>query len=645
MPFITDISDGTIVTSDSLGSVTFWDPATMSQRQSFRAHKADGMCMAIGPGGRTVFTSGPDQRVCQFTALPQANGSTQWALTATKRLHTHDVRALSIFPSYVPLPSNSPLAPPPLNPGLAPILASGGWDMAPVLTPAAAPELLAEKLRNPLGKDKKAARVVFEEAYSRKLPMFGGERGQGRIAVSRGGRLVVGRKDRSVGIWRVKEAEDGWTKVLDMDLKLRTNLISSAVSQDGQWLAVSDLYETKLFRLRSIDGSANLYPVRIRDFVSDLAAAEELGHLSLSQVGCGASSLLFTPDSGRLVMALAASANVVIVELPADDDDEISVVRCFAPQHHLVGGRSIAPAKGKRRRRGKKAAAAPDSDVEMDSSASADEADGQATPGGPTPWVTTLAASDDGQYLATSDLGGKVTIFNLDTLQLHALLPTLPSAPVALLFAPTHPLLVLVNPTNSLQFYHLDGRRLIAPTPQIATLNSTLRGLHACVEGAAFEPSRQSPRSAKIVLFAHDWLATARLDLDLIARGHGGRRSSSASLASLDSPEPATLSSKSLRRKRAREAREQLVEAASVSPSLASSDIAPGSPTASLARTVLQPSSANDPDFLKIVTDRFRSVVAVDWLGEGELMLVERPYADFVGELPPAFWTGSYGRA
>jgi U3 small nucleolar RNA-associated protein 4 len=629
----------------------------MSQRQSFRAHKADGMCMVIGPGGRTVFTSGPDQRVCQFTAMAQANGSTHWALTATKRLHTHDVRALAIFPSYVPIKASSPLAPPPLNPGLAPILASGGWDMAPVLTPAAAPELLAEKLRNPLGKDKKAARVVFEEAYSRKLPMFGGERAQSRISMSRGGRLVVGRKDRSVGVWRVEADEDGWTKVLEMDLKLRTNLLSSAVSQDGQWLAVSDLYETKLFRLRQVGSS--LHPVRVRDFVSDLASAPELEHLELAARGCGASALLFTPDSGRLVLALAGSATVVVVELPAPGDDEVTVVRAFAPQHALVNGRSIAPA-GKNRRRRRKGNKA-DSDIEMDSAGSDDEDAGASAspspappvpaPTGPAPWVTALSASDDGQYLATSDLGGKVTLFNLDTLQLHALLPTLASAPVALVFAPTHPLLLLVSATNTLQFYHLDARRLLPPTAQLSTLNSTLRGLHAAVEGAVFEPSRSAPRASKLVLFAHDWLATARLDLDLVTRAAGVRRGDTVGA---DAPTP--LSSRSLRRKRAREAREQLVK--STSPSLASSDVAtpvPGSPLAhthslassssSLARTVLQPSSANDPNFVKIVTDRFRAVVAVDWLADGELALVERPYADFVGELPPAFWTGSYGRA
>ena len=43
------VRDHTIVTSDSLGSVTFWDGASLAQKQTFQAHKADGMCLLIGP--------------------------------------------------------------------------------------------------------------------------------------------------------------------------------------------------------------------------------------------------------------------------------------------------------------------------------------------------------------------------------------------------------------------------------------------------------------------------------------------------------------------------------------------------------------------------------------------------------------------
>lgn len=56
------------------------------------------------------------------------------------------------------------------------------------------------------------------------------------------------------------------------------------------------------------------------------------------------------------------------------------------------------------------------------------------------------------------------------------------------------------------------------------------------------------------------------------------------------------------------------------------------------------PSSAQDPDFYRFTHDAFRSLAAVDWLGNGEMMVVERPMGDFVRELPGAFFVGTYGR-
>lgn len=500
--------------------------------------------------------------------------------------------------------------------------------MAPVLTTAAAPELLAEKLRDPLGKEKGYKRIVFDEAYPRRLPMFGGERGAGRVSVAREARLVVGRKDRSVGVWRVMEDEKGWQKVLEMDLKLRTNLIASAVSPDGQWLALSDLYETKLFRLVAGVGGA-VRAIRVREFVSDLVNSPLVSHLGLAQRGCGASSLLFTPDSGRLIVGFASNAHVAILEL----DEDVSVVHCFAPAHNLVSGRSVKGRRARQRRRKD----ATDGDVDMENGDDS-ESDDEPTRAVDTsaPWITALSVSDDGQYLATSDLGGKVTVFNLDTLQLHALLPTLPTAPVSISFTPAHPLLCLVLPQNTVSFYHLDARRLVPPPPQLISLNNTLRGLHAAVEGAAFEPSVATPRAAKLVLYAHDWLATVRLDLDLIARAARGRAgSASPSILSSVGDHPESLT-RAMHRKRAREARDAL-EASSPSTE------APPSPFKAQSRKT--PSSASDPSFMKVATDRFRAICGAAWLGEGELALIERPFADYVSELPPAFWTGSYGRA
>jgi U3 small nucleolar RNA-associated protein 4 len=167
----------------------------MAQKQHFSAHKADGMCLLIGPNGKSV-----------FTYIASTNN---FALTSTKRLHSHDVRALSIFPSY------SPITTTPTSSDLAPVLVSGGYDMSLTFTPAASPSLLSESLRNPLGKGG-MSRCVFDEAFTRKM----GYLGDGRIGVSRGGRFVLGRKERSVGLWRVLGDESGWEKVLEMDLRV-----------------------------------------------------------------------------------------------------------------------------------------------------------------------------------------------------------------------------------------------------------------------------------------------------------------------------------------------------------------------------------------------------------------------------------------
>lgn len=89
--------------------------------------------------------------------------------------------------------------------------------MSLTFTPAAAPSLKSEDLRNPLAKGG-MSRCVFDEAFTRKMGYL--TAGQGPVGVSKGGRFVLGRKERSVGIWRVLGDEAGWEKVLEMDLRV-----------------------------------------------------------------------------------------------------------------------------------------------------------------------------------------------------------------------------------------------------------------------------------------------------------------------------------------------------------------------------------------------------------------------------------------
>lgn len=137
--------------------------------------------------------------------------------------------------------------------------------MAVVLTPAApATSTSVAKIVNPLAT---SAVSTFEDSYHRRLAYTSGACGTSAVQLAHQARLVCCTRDTGLSVWRIlhkqdasadcadpmaeeeAEASGGWEKVLDMELNAHTNLIASAISDNGQWLAVSDLYETRLFAL------------------------------------------------------------------------------------------------------------------------------------------------------------------------------------------------------------------------------------------------------------------------------------------------------------------------------------------------------------------------------------------------------------
>lgn len=182
-------------------------------------------------------------------------------------MHSHDVRAMAMWPPHTPLPSvfrrTFPLE-------VSPILASGGLDMSLVLAPAALASNTIVKIENPLVTSVEA---TFEDAYHRRVAYTK----EGIIRVSRGARLISSASEAGLTVWRiysrsdsVNHAADGtqdypntrtsngsalpdsdWEKVLEMDLNVHSNIVAHEISEDGGWLAISDCYETKLFRLHT----------------------------------------------------------------------------------------------------------------------------------------------------------------------------------------------------------------------------------------------------------------------------------------------------------------------------------------------------------------------------------------------------------
>lgn len=88
------LSDGTIVSGDSLGQVSFWDGKFGTMLAKFNPNGVDVLALANSPKGDLVFSSGVDPRIYVFKRISGSDGMTEWAYLSSKQEHALDVRAL-----------------------------------------------------------------------------------------------------------------------------------------------------------------------------------------------------------------------------------------------------------------------------------------------------------------------------------------------------------------------------------------------------------------------------------------------------------------------------------------------------------------------------------------------------------------------
>ncbi|KAH6917613.1 U3 small nucleolar RNA-associated protein 4 [Coprinopsis sp. MPI-PUGE-AT-0042] len=694
------LGDGTIVSGDSMGMVKFWDSRTCTQLQSFQAHNADVLCLTVSPEGTSVYTSGVDQKTVQFSLvkISQATGGSssqdvRWAQTASKRMHSHDVRALATWPPHTPIPSSflkqHQKSRSYFPTDVAPILVSGGLDMNLVLAPAALPSSSILKVTNPLDTSTMA---TFEDAYHRRLAYSV----EGRVQVSRSSRLVSCIREAGITVWKLAEKppdkdasreegmddddaplelpqadEDayagGWEKVLEMDLNVASNIATHRISDDGSWLAVSDMFETKLFKLQT-DAQGQISPKRVKDFASIIqppipALPQNSRDNPKPQYrGTGSLAFQFTPDSSKLVLSTSAPSYVLIIDLTGEKP---RVLRRF--DHHLqldsiARDRVIAGGKLKGQTASPKVNGvhkkAGEGDVEM-KSASEDEAS-EAEEDEPvsrpqrtstTTMVTHLAISPDGQWLATSShcppsstsfssssssshhTSTKTHIYNLDSIAYHTTLPSFPLPVQHLAFANnataggihlTPSTLLLTFPNNSVQVYEVERRQFPSWGKNLSTLvsRSRLASTHDAVLGAY------------ILFWSATWLCKVNLDalsnvdfqggttLDFASSKHSNKRRRGRDF-------PSTPSKPGLQPPNTPAGKGALQDGAT-----------PGAP--------LQEEDAEQREKMSRVVRMitiYRPILCAELLGEKEMVVVERPLVDVLATLPPAYFKHRYGKS
>ena len=446
------LRDGTLVTGDSTGRVTFFDARTRIPipGATFQSHTAgaDVLTLCVSSDARAVYSAGVDQKVVEYTHVGHA-----WAHTGTRRLHAHDIRALAMDPPLQlgPVPS----------PSRVPILLSGGLDFQLVLTPASHASWRAPN-HNPVSS---SVSTSFADTVQRRVSFVPAHARDSVVGVAPLHRWIMLRRERSVAIWALRD--ESWSKVWELELRMHSNLGAAAISADGRFLAASDLYETRLYDL----GSGT--PRRIRSL-------GEAVH-GRNAPAPGASALAFTPDCTRLVLCTAHGSFVHVLQLPTSSEAP-HLLRSFA-QHRstrtALDGRVLSGGHGQ-------AAATP------------------------TP-IVLAAVSSDGQWLVTADTARRMHVFHLDTLSHQRALATPAYVPSGACFHPTHPsLLALVLPTNQVSFYDLeaDGE---APAWEAALrrdLDAALSRIREPVVGCTWLPGPDG--HASLCVYGPTWICTAR---------------------------------------------------------------------------------------------------------------------------------------
>lgn len=93
------LSDGTIVSGDSTGTLRFWDGKHYTLLQRIKSHVADITEVAASADGETVISGGMDRRTTVYRRIGSGKkeGKHHWAKLTHRRLHKHDVKAMATF--------------------------------------------------------------------------------------------------------------------------------------------------------------------------------------------------------------------------------------------------------------------------------------------------------------------------------------------------------------------------------------------------------------------------------------------------------------------------------------------------------------------------------------------------------------------
>lgn len=328
------LSDGILVSTDSLGHVQFWDGNSGSLLQSFdqNDNKADVLALAVTADECKVFVSGVDSRVVCIERQPRVASAAvdnKWIVSHAQSPHTHDVNAIVIYRQQAR--QNVPTASKRAGP-IHEILCTGGLDT----------KLCTYQIKK---FQKKRPRTFYPWPVN-------------SIAIASNARLFTMMREDSVDIYRVGKltaAErdfpvrmpDEKTLLGKVEVKSSSNLACATIKEDGSLLAMADASCVFLFRLDISDADESISPSR-------LPLESSKGYAVFGMSFAGEALVLACSDGKSRVVEIEESEARVVGTLapkqPGDGDVEVLPVsrvcaskdgQFFATVHSGARGEAI----------------------------------------------------------------------------------------------------------------------------------------------------------------------------------------------------------------------------------------------------------------------------------------------------------------
>ena len=240
------LKDGTIVSGDSNGVVSFWDGKHYALSQRIQGSEADILDLATSADGRFVFSGGMDRRTSLYRINTVSGARSRWEKVCHSRLHRNDVKTMATYEG-----KNFS------------VMVSGGLDTNLIVNPI----------------------EQFGKEHPRNLsnlPQLP------QLMVSSASRLLVSWWDRELRIWSIHgrthdpqspeqeddgiDAASGRRLLSKVMIQGEESIISACLAEDGRLLVVATNIDIKFFKLTIKDGSLQVRKIKVPEHISKLGA-------------------------------------------------------------------------------------------------------------------------------------------------------------------------------------------------------------------------------------------------------------------------------------------------------------------------------------------------------------------------------------